>query len=59
MIFYFFAIKGLNIIAIEDASHTNSEYTLKRPFMEKKTKKYVALLASHESTNSSSVFVEF
>ena len=26
----FFARKGLNVIAIKDASHTNSEYTLKR-----------------------------
>ena len=33
--FNFFLIKGLNIIAIKGASHTNSEYTVKRPLFGK------------------------
>ena len=31
----FFARKGLNILAIKDASHANSEYTGKRPLFGK------------------------
>ena len=34
----FFARNGLKIIAIKDASHTNSEYTLKRPLFGKENR---------------------
>ena len=35
---HFFARKGLNTIAIKDASHTNSEYALKKPLFGKENK---------------------
>ena len=56
----FFARKGLNILAIKDASHANSEYTGKRPLFGKENNKEIcSALASRRSANNSSVFVEF
>ena len=55
----FLARKGLNIIAIKNASHTNSEYTLKRPLFRKENKEICSAFSSRSSTNISSVFMEF